>query len=110
MHYACHMQGGRSARPCHRRCSQLAATSNGILHAEAEEESEEEEEEEEEGGEYASEAPLAVQPSTSYDTTGDEESRSFALAMAKIAWDTKGEEVMVLHGEGEGRVGRGLQG
>ncbi len=36
-------------------------------------------------------------PSTSYDTPDDIDARNFALAMAKCAYDTKGEDISVLH-------------
>ena len=42
------------------------------------------------------------QPSTSYSrmgADGSEDSRDFAVAMAKVAWETKAEDIMVLHVE-----------
>ena len=42
------------------------------------------------------------EPSTSYSrmgADGSEDSRDFAVAMAKVAWETKAEDIMVLHVE-----------
>jgi ribosome-associated protein len=36
-------------------------------------------------------------PSTSYHIDSDEESRAFAIAMARMAWEVKAEDILVLH-------------
>lgn len=40
---------------------------------------------------------VASDPSTSYIPEDDEESRALAIDMARVCWETKGEDICVLH-------------